>query len=168
MFVSIVTLLTLIKITKLKVEIPHHQKSLSITMLLSLAYMSKRRTLVQVLPATMRTPNSVVDCSCIYAFWLQLVLNAYTRCTHWVSNYTSQPKCIHASADNNRVCIEEVPKLVYTFWICKPVLLWLWFPTWVTGQYTHKCQYTCQHTKSHMDGGIPLQCNISFWQCTHK
>ncbi len=43
-------------------------------------------------------------------------------CTHWVSNYNSQAKCIHAWADNNRICIEEVPKLVGAFWICKPVI----------------------------------------------
>ncbi len=39
-----------------------------------------------------------------------------------VSNCNSQAKCIHAWADNNRIGIEEVPKLVYAFWICKPVI----------------------------------------------
>ena len=43
------------------------------------------------------------------------------RCTHSVSNCNSQAKCTHASADNNRICKEEVPKLVYAYWICKPV-----------------------------------------------
>ena len=38
-----------------------------------------------------------------------------------MSNCNSQAECIHAWADNNRIYIEEVPKLVYTFWICKPV-----------------------------------------------
>ncbi len=69
----------------------------------------------------MRTPNSCVGCSCIYAFWLQLATNAYTRCTHWVPNCSFQAKWIHAWADDNKICIEEVPKLVYAFWICKPV-----------------------------------------------
>ncbi len=31
--------------------------------------------------------------------------------------------CTCPWADNNRICIEEVPKLVYAFWICKPKVI---------------------------------------------
>ena len=42
-----------------------------------------------------------------------------------MSNCNSQAKCIHALADNNRICIEEVPRPLYAFWICKPVVHFL-------------------------------------------
>ncbi len=80
----------------------------------------------------MRTPHSFVGCSCIYALWLQLATYVYTRCTHWVSNCNCQAKWIHAWADNNRICIEEVPKLVYASWICKPVI-WVALSTLKSG-----------------------------------
>ncbi len=84
--------------------------------------MSKRRTLVYVLPAYTKFFCWLLMHICI----LIAISLAYTRCAHWVSNCNSQAKCIHAWVDNNRICIEEVPKLVYTFWICKPVAKCYW------------------------------------------
>ncbi len=66
-------------------------------------------------------PNPFLVCSCMYASLLQLDLNAYTKCTHWVSNCNSQAKCIYAWESNKRNRLEEVPEWVYAFWVCKPV-----------------------------------------------
>ncbi len=54
-------------------------------------------------------PTPFVVCSCIYASLLQLVLNAYTRYTHWVFNCNSQTKCIYmyAWANNKRIWHNE-------------------------------------------------------------
>ncbi len=80
-------------------------------------------------------PTPFVVCSCMYAYLLQLDLNAYTWYTHWVSNCNSQAKCIYAWANNKRIWHneymhhqiwythwgQEVPQWVYAFWKCKPV-----------------------------------------------
>ncbi len=87
--------------------------------------------------------NPFVVCSCIMHFsWeLQLATQCvYFWCTHWVPNWIFQAKCIYAWASNKRICIGEVPKWVYAFWVCKPVKLYLYF-------YSHRL--TPRHGISH-------------------
>ncbi len=73
------------------------------------------------LPPTMRTPNSIVVCSCMYAFLLK-----------WDPMYTPPFTGVRTGSHLNRnaflleqttICIHEaeVPKLVYNLFWCRPV-----------------------------------------------
>ncbi len=64
-----------------------------------------------------------------FFFWVQfmhicILIAINPRCVHqiYALSCNSQAKCIHAWPDNNKICIDKVPRLVYTFWICKPLL----------------------------------------------
>ena len=59
---------------------------------------------------TMRTPNSIVVCSCMYAFSFKWDPMRTPRCDAYMHEQTTIG--IHK---------EEVPKLVYTLFCCKPV-----------------------------------------------
>ncbi len=73
-------------------------------------------------------PNPIFACSCMYAFCLEMILNAYTDgwcCPHSVS---FQYKILYAWADSNGFwCTHlgpEVPEWVYTLFWCKIVSCW--------------------------------------------
>ena len=112
------------------------------------AYTSKRRILILVLlvsNAYTKSGDAYINfakffcclnvCSWMCASLLQLDLNAYTWCTHWVSNCNAHAKCIYVWANNKRIWPneymhhqiwytdwgKEVPEWVCAFWKCKPV-----------------------------------------------
>ena len=56
---------------------------------------------------------------CVHQILL-LTAHAYMTC----ETLTNKPaQTVHAWSDNSRICIEEVAKLVYDFWIYRPVIL---------------------------------------------
>ncbi len=68
--------------------------------------------------------NTIVVCSCIYAFCLVIAIRHSLRTPNMYAlsgNCNPQAKCIYAWADNNGIYIGEVPEWVYAFWVCKPV-----------------------------------------------
>ena len=97
--------------------------------------------------ATMESPFSTVIPLLCYSTGLHVKTvytslgtschNAYTKLFCWLlmhicilSNCNFQAKCIPAWAEYNRISIEEVPKLVYAFWMCKPITQ---ITSWSTG-----------------------------------
>ena len=69
----------------------------------------------------MHTPNSIVDCSCMYAFCvrMRLICGGVRIQSHF------NTKCIHARGNNNMIwCThlgQEVPEWVYALFWCKTV-----------------------------------------------
>ncbi len=83
--------------------------------------------------------NTIVACSCIYAFCLVIAIGHSMRTPNMSAlsgNCNSQAKCIYTWADNKRIwqneymheqiwCthwVEDVPEWLYNFWVCKPVI----------------------------------------------
>ena len=70
----------------------------------------------------MRTPNPFVVCSCIYAYCLEIAISP-KWCTHLVLIAVKMHICMSSQQKDLVYALgQDVPKLVYAFWTCKPVI----------------------------------------------
>ncbi len=71
----------------------------------------------------MRTPNPFVVCSCIYAYCLEIAISP-KWCAHLVLIAAKMHICMSSQQKDLVYALgQDVPKLVYAFWTCKPVFL---------------------------------------------
>ncbi len=70
----------------------------------------------------MRTPNPFVVCSCIYAYCLEIEIRP-KWCTHLVLIAVKMHICMSSQQKDLVYALgQDVHKLVYAFWTCKPVI----------------------------------------------
>ncbi len=88
---------------------------------LSLAYISERHTLVQVLPLC-KSYCYLLMHVCILPENCNQTHNAYIWCTHLGLIAIKMHICMSSQQMNLVYTLwQEVPKLAYAFWTCKPV-----------------------------------------------